>query len=43
MAIRASEMGIPAVIGVGENNYKIWSEAKLLYLDCAGRRVEILE
>ena len=43
MAIRASEMGIPAVIGAGENNYKIWSEAKLLYLDCAGRRVEILE
>ena len=43
MAIRASEMGIPAVIGVGENNYKIWSDAKLLYLDCAGRRVEILE
>ena len=43
MAIRAGEMGLPAVIGAGENNYKIWSAAKLLYLDCAGRRVDILE
>ena len=43
MAIRANEMGIPAVIGAGESNYQIWSEANLLYLDCAGRHVEILE
>jgi phosphohistidine swiveling domain-containing protein len=42
MAIRAGELGLPAVIGVGETLYRIWSGAKRLHLDCAGRRVEIL-
>jgi len=42
MAIRAGEIGLPAVIGTGEVLYRRLSEAKRLYLDCAGRRVEIL-
>jgi hypothetical protein len=42
MAIRAGELGLPAVIGAGEMHYKRWSLAKRLHLDCAGRRVEIL-
>lgn len=42
MAIRASEMGIPAVVGVGESNYAQWSEAKLLSIDCAANKVEVL-
>jgi len=41
MAIRAGELGLPAVIGAGEFNYKNWSSAKRLHLDCAGRRVEV--
>jgi hypothetical protein len=42
MAIRASELGLPAVIGAGEERYHHWSLAERLRLDCAGRRVEIL-
>jgi hypothetical protein len=42
MAIRASELGLPAVIGAGEILFRRWSQAKYLHLDCAGRRVEIL-
>jgi phosphohistidine swiveling domain-containing protein len=38
MAIRAGELGLPAVIGAGELLYEKWSEAKLLHLDCSGRR-----
>lgn len=42
MAIRAGELGIPAVIGAGEKNYRHWSQSKRLTLDCASRRVEPL-
>lgn len=42
MAIRAGELGIPAVIGAGERLYRHWSEARRLAIDCAGRRVDIL-
>lgn len=42
MAIRAGELGLPAVIGVGEMRYRKWSSARRLNLDCAGRRVEAL-
>ena len=42
MAIRAGEISLPAVIGVGEMRYKKWSSARRLNLDCAGRRVEVL-
>jgi phosphohistidine swiveling domain-containing protein len=42
MAIRSGELGLPAVIGAGEVLYQRWSSAHRLYLDCAGRRVEML-
>ncbi len=42
MAIRAGELGLPAVIGAGEAQYRRWSQATRLHLDCAGRRVEVL-
>jgi len=43
MAIRAGELGLPAVIGAGEVLYRRWSVARRLHLDCPGRWVEILE
>lgn len=42
MAIRAGELGLPAVIGAGEVLYRRWSMAQRLHVDCAGRRVEVL-
>lgn len=42
MAIRAGELGLPAVIGVGEALFRQWSGAQRLHMDCAGRRVEVL-
>jgi glutamine kinase len=42
MAIRAGELGIPAVIGAGEKAFEKWSEAKTLHIDCRGRRIEII-
>jgi len=42
MAIRAGELGLPAVIGAGEVLYRRWSTSQRLFLDCAGRRVEVL-
>lgn len=42
MAIRAGELGLPAVVGAGEVLYKRWSNSATLHLDCAGRRVEVL-
>lgn len=42
MAIRAGELGLPAVIGAGDLLYRRWAAAQRLYLDCPGRRVEVL-
>jgi phosphohistidine swiveling domain-containing protein len=42
MAIRASELGLPAVIGAGETLYARWSESRLLHIDCAVRKVDVL-
>jgi hypothetical protein len=42
MAIRAGELGLPAVIGAGEALYQRWRSAKRLRIDCAGRQVEVL-
>ena len=42
MAIRAGELGLPAVIGTGEVLYRRFSSAKRLYIDCSDQRVEIL-
>ncbi|NRX76034.1 phosphohistidine swiveling domain-containing protein [Clostridium beijerinckii] len=43
MAIRAGELGIPAVIGAGEVLYNKWKLARLIYIDCANKKVEILK
>jgi phosphohistidine swiveling domain-containing protein len=42
MAIRAGELGIPAVIGAGEALYTKWQSAKVLEIDCANKQVRIL-
>lgn len=42
MAIRAGELGIPAVIGAGETLYQRWATARQLELDCANKQVRVL-
>lgn len=42
MAIRANELGLPAVIGAGELLFRQWAAAQVLRIDCANRRVEVL-
>ena len=42
MAIRSAELGIPAVIGCGEANFKSWAEARFLDLDCSNKTVRVL-
>jgi len=42
MAIRAGELGLPAIIGAGERCFRLWSAARCLHIDCAGHRVEII-
>jgi phosphohistidine swiveling domain-containing protein len=42
MAVRAAELGLPAVIGAGELNYRRWSESSVLAVDCANRQVTVL-
>lgn len=42
MAIRAAELGIPAVIGAGQSLFEKWSAGDTLEIDCVGRRVRIL-
>ncbi len=39
MAIRAAELGIPSVIGCGEQLFGGWSRAKVIEIDCANRVV----
>lgn len=42
MAIRAAELNIPAIIGAGEKNFKAWSDAQVLDVDCANELVKII-
>lgn len=42
MAIRAGELGIPAVIGAGEIKFQQWGQAKKLHIDCLNRQVQLL-
>jgi phosphohistidine swiveling domain-containing protein len=42
MAIRANELGIPAVIGVGDANYQKLTSAKRVNLDCQSQTIEII-
>jgi glutamine kinase len=39
MAIRANELGIPAVIGAGEALFRQWQTASKLCLDCTNQKV----
>lgn len=42
MAIRAGELCIPAVTGVGESSFNRYKQAGALRLDCANKRIEII-
>ncbi|MBF0305369.1 MAG: phosphoenolpyruvate synthase [Alphaproteobacteria bacterium] len=42
MAIRAGELGLPAVIGAGEVCYRRWAKAEMLSIDCANRKVTVV-
>ena len=39
MAIRCAELGIPAVIGAGEKNFREWKRTSTLHLDCMKKNV----
>lgn len=43
MAIRAAELGIPAIIGAGEENFQNWQKAQTLNIDCAAETVRSLK
>ncbi|WP_459678331.1 PEP-utilizing enzyme [Acidisoma sp. 7E03] len=43
MAIRAAELNLPAVIGVGERHFETWLRAKRLRIDCGVETVLVLE
>jgi phosphohistidine swiveling domain-containing protein len=43
MAVRCKELGIPAVIGVGEELFKKLIRARSVYLDCANKILELVE
>ena len=42
MAIRAGELGIPAVIGAGQALFQRWGAAKKIHLDCSGKLVQVI-
>jgi adenylylsulfate kinase-like enzyme/phosphohistidine swiveling domain-containing protein len=42
MAIRAGELGIPAVIGAGEALFRRWQKARKLCLDCTNQKVLVI-
>ncbi len=42
MAIRAGELGLPAIIGCGNLNFDRWSKSKHIQMDCANQQVHCL-
>tara|TARA_B100000035_G_scaffold314965_1_gene333219 strand:+ start:9333 stop:11666 length:2334 start_codon:yes stop_codon:yes gene_type:complete len=42
MAIRANELGIPSVIGAGDQFYDFWIKYNFLSIDCSKKKVEVL-
>ena len=42
MSIRCSELSIPAIIGIGENNFKKVSNSKKIFFDCKNKNFKIL-
>ena len=43
MAIRAGELSIPAVVGVGAKKFERYKSAKMLEIDAGGKLVRILK
>ncbi|MBR3606316.1 MAG: phosphoenolpyruvate synthase [Lachnospiraceae bacterium] len=43
MAIRCAELGIPAIIGVGEKNFMGWSKCTRLTIDCEKKQVIVIQ
>ena len=43
MAIRCAELGIPAIIGAGEQNFLEWSKCKRMTMDCLKKQVIKIE
>ncbi len=43
MAIRAGELSIPAVVGIGEKNFEKYKKAQILEIDAASKLVRILK
>ena len=41
MAIRASELNMPAVIGCGDTLFKRWSKTNVLTIDCSNKKVDM--
>jgi len=42
MAIRASELAVPAVIGAGETLFNHWKRAAKICLDCGNQQVQVI-
>lgn len=42
MAVRCAELGLPAVIGCGEADFRRWSAARILRVDCASQTVGVV-
>ena len=42
MAVRCAELGLPAVIGCGEADFRRWSGARMLRVDCASQTVSVV-
>ena len=40
MAIRANELSLPAVIGVGEIEFEKYISAEKLFIDCANKKLK---
>ena len=42
MAIRCMELGLPAIIGVGDRVYKDFARSKKVYIDCNNKKYSII-
>ncbi|GHU39667.1 hypothetical protein FACS1894190_05330 [Spirochaetia bacterium] len=42
MAIRANELGLPAIIGIGQKEFDRLSHVKKIHIDCANKKFEVL-
>ena len=42
MSIRCMELGLPAIIGVGDRIYKDFVRSKKVYIDCTNKKYSII-